>query len=698
MDAHKKNLEIFKKEEIIIEQDIHDLSKEISQILENFESYKNLKIFEYNEKLSTMDPTPLQNACNEADKDLLLAPKDIKKIIAKKTCDLNLKKHFSQVEALNSRIKFLEESTSETLINEKRFSIAAKQSYLKTENARFEKEGKYFANKKSERTIFEMSQREINNKLSTRVSEKFRDMEITRETLRNVSRCIRSKDDYKSKADFLNRARLFESESTESTESEKYMETSEGLVVLNAYIAANASIIENGKTIPGDPLIMKELFDLCEILVNSPLWLSEEKIGLALSFFLVEEFSYCYPLFHQILTSSTVRIIEKAEACKFLYYSGKEKYLDDIEKYTIEIINNTELSDDYRYQTIACYVSELGLKSKYLTENLVTTGVDTLLVTNLFKHFITIPCHPDKLILAYSFLLEQTADESIKPSVEDSLLAMAKSETFKGVDDPNKIIRIRADAADVLYRTSERHGEEAGRIITILGQLENEHEINKTVYTNSENIHLMNENMIEYLEKNFTTNKQKFVKIDEIIRDIEILCEKADILMNNRIKIRKSLDRIMLDPSKFTRFNITLTTVLIIIYNKIYSFDKKNALLERLLEELIDMSETCSSGHIKRLINVMTGFDSDLKEIMDISLQLEANVKARINKKIQDAENMEELVDGMDKDSENHTLYVQTVLKFFEDIRQELEKEFIEQGFLSFEKFSEKCTEILSKF
>lgn len=695
---HKKNLEIFKKEEIEIEKEIQDLNKEISQITENFINYKNQKISEYKEKLSSMNLSLLKEACYEADKDLATSPKDIKKIMTKKTCDLNLRKHISHVDALNERIKFLETCTQENLANEKRFTISAKQTYLKTENAKFEKEGKYLENKKTERTIFEMSPREINNKLSIKVTEKFRDLEVTKETLSNVSRCIRSKDDYKSKADFLNRARLFESESTESTEIEKYMETSESLVVLNAYIAANASTIENGKIVHGDPLIMKELFDLCEVLINSPLWLSEEKMGLALSFFLVEEFSYCYPLFHQILKSSTVRIYEKAEACKFLYYSGKEEYINDIEKYTIEIINNTELSDDYRYQTIACYVSELGLKSKYLTENLTTTGVDTLLVTNLFKHFITIPCHPDKLILAYSFLLEQTADESIKPSVEDSLLEMAKSETFKGVDDPNKIIRIRADAADVLYRTSEIHREEAGRIITILGQSENEHEINKTVYTNSENIHLMNENMIEYLEKNFSTNKQKFVKIDEIIRDIEILCEKADMLMNNRIKIRKSLDRIMLDPSKFTRYNITLTTVLIIIYNKIYSFDKKNALLERLLEELIDMSETCSSGHIKRLINVMTGFDTDLKEIMDISLQLEANIKARINKKIQSSENVEDLVDGMDKDSENHTLYIQTILKFFEDIKQELEKEFIEQGFLSSDKFSEKCTEILSKF
>lgn len=693
-EIHKQNYKKFIDEErpeylekIRVQQD------ELEMITTDFLTYVQRKNAEYDELLKVhCNQQKLQDELNRSIEELSASPKDIKLLNAKRTCELNLLKCKNYMETIEKRRAFLVAEHFQDLIDEKRSVIESLQTYLSSQEAFFTKEEARFASKpvKREVTMFD-DPRDIQRALRNNVTQKFNGVEITKENLHTVQKCIRSRDNYKDKADFLIRARIFESESDAPSESEKYSETSEALFVLNAYITANASLTENGVTTKGDPLIMKELYDLCEILIESPYFLSEEKMGFAVTYFLVEEFSYAYSLFHRMLQTSTVRINDKAEACKFLYYSGREMYLQDIEKYTIEILNNNELSDEYRYEIIASYVSADGIKSKYLIERLPNSGVDIELITNLFKHFTTLPVHPDKLILAYSFLLEQTCDESLKPSIEDKLLAMCTAEY--PTLSKTKAIRVRADAADVLYRISDRLRDEAGRIITLIGQEENE--LDRTVYSNAENVHLMNDSMITYLEKNFSSVPQKFTKIDDVVRDIEVRCEKSGLNLAKRLKIRKSMDRILLDTSKFTKHRITLSTVLIVIYNKIYTFKHKSQLLARLLEEFIDMSETCASGHIKRLINVMVGFDEELVGIMNLSDQLEANIKTRINKIMNDDPNRDSLIEMMESSKDEFAAYVN---KAFSSIRNELIVEFVDAGFLSLEKFEEVSSGVLKKF
>ena len=67
-------------------------------------------------------------------------------------------------------------------------------------------------------------------------------------------------------------------------------------------------------------------------------------------------------------------------------------------------------------------------------------------------------------------------------------------------------------------------------------------------------------------------------------------------------KLDKAFDRIFLDNSRFDGYK--LSEILLFVWNKIH--DNEN-LKERLLEELIDSNDTCSSGYFTRLMNVFSG-------------------------------------------------------------------------------------------
>ena len=55
-------------------------------------------------------------------------------------------------------------------------------------------------------------------------------------------------------------------------------------------------------------------------------------------------------------------------------------------------------------------------------------------------------------------------------------------------------------------------------------------------------------------------------------------------------------------------FNNTLSTIIVKLWSYIKNNENKKEMKKRLLEELEDMSGTCSSGFLSRLINVLSGF------------------------------------------------------------------------------------------
>uniref|UniRef100_A0A6C0I5S7 Uncharacterized protein n=1 Tax=viral metagenome TaxID=1070528 RepID=A0A6C0I5S7_9ZZZZ len=140
-------------------------------------------------------------------------------------------------------------------------------------------------------------------------------------------------------------------------------------------------------------------------------------------------------------------------------------------------------------------------------------------------------------------------------------------------------------------------------------------------------------------------------------------------------KVDKSIHRINTDTATFGK-GFTLYTLYQSLLNLIDKHPQKNDLNERLLDELIDMSGKCSTGHLSRLVNVLQGFDTDInvKVKININDEIYAKIKHVIEKNIVNADNMDELMEDML--SENKTEYIKYVKDLIDTKIEEIIKEY----------------------
>jgi hypothetical protein len=125
-----------------------------------------------------------------------------------------------------------------------------------------------------------------------------------------------------------------------------------------------------------------------------------------------------------------------------------------------------------------------------------------------------------------------------------------------------------------------------------------------------------------------------------VITEIQLLLKESAFNESKNDKIQLSLNRIAIDRSLY--HNTSLTTILTKIWFYIINHEKnKEELQKRLFEELEEMSGTCTSGFLMRLLNTLSGFDDDLSLKISYEDQIVANFIGRLNasaKKITDKE------------------------------------------------------------
>ena len=119
-------------------------------------------------------------------------------------------------------------------------------------------------------------------------------------------------------------------------------------------------------------------------------------------------------------------------------------------------------------------------------------------------------------------------------------------------------------------------------------------------------------------------NKYKQVKENYFCSNKCIdLKDKAD-------KIRISLNRINMDRILYSKYNQTLVNIFVKIWSYMVEHDSFEDMKSRMLEELYEMSGTCSSGFASRLINVISGF-GDFNVKISWDEQIVANFSGRLN-------------------------------------------------------------------
>jgi len=215
----------------------------------------------------------------------------------------------------------------------------------------------------------------------------------------------------------------------------------------------------------------------------------------------------------------------------------------------------------------------------------------------------------------------------------------------------------------------------------------------KTIYNNGQNIHKIDvdQSIKPFIEKiinldfqNFQFNPEDHEQysnflsnmIDEIIKFAT--ChnfEKMDV-----DKINSSIKRFILDNTLYSEYNVSLLNLLARSYLYILSKDEKEELMIRLCEELVDMSETCTTGHIYRLVNIFSGYDIEMR--MPVEEEVKGCVFARLTKMIEnkDEDLQLEIWDTIGEDPESEEKFYQLLGKEIAELYDELKTEYVEQN------------------
>lgn len=278
-------------------------------------------------------------------------------------------------------------------------------------------------------------------------------------------------------------------------------------------------------------------------------------------------------------------------------------------------------------------------------------------------------------ILASQYLLRSESVKSKhKEEVMDWLLSISENKDTS--------YETKAEASDIL--TLLATDEKKAKAQEILRKMGKEGKLD-SIYNNKENVHnsgLINsvKNMIKKIK---TINSEYDYK--DIIED---LCKHPEY--NDSVK--DSLTRIKEDNIYYMTF--TLEELLCKVYAVIKNMTdecEKNTYTERLMEELRDMDKTCTSGHISRLLNTLSGY-KDYKLSIDYKDQIISNIQGRLRKMVMDIKEEklrdviydQMVIQGYSVDNkEFNQFFIKNIMK----IQKEMETEFVETKILERDDF-----------
>lgn len=322
-----------------------------------------------------------------------------------------------------------------------------------------------------------------------------------------------------------------------------------------------------------------------------------------------------------------------------------DKYKEESLFYFFKIINNEILDCDYRYKTILSLERRDVIDKKFfifescfefLKKTFNFTMYRILASQNLLQNF---EIHEDKRFI-----------------IENTLLSFAKDEDLE--------YNLRADAADVLLNLGNENMQKEGRnIIFSLGQING---VNKTIFDNAQNVHVteIEKSVFEIIKQlsNYPTMRVDDNPIDyeyvqneiyNIIDELFKMESDLDMVKKNRIQI--SFNRIYMDKALY--FNNSVSNILVKVWSYINKNENKEEMTKRLVEELDEMSGTCSSGFASRIINSVTGF-GEFNLHISWEDQIVSNFSGRLNAYARKIENEDSLFFKDDIFSEVFKLFI----------------------------------------
>lgn len=368
-----------------------------------------------------------------------------------------------------------------------------------------------------------------------------------------------------------------------------------------------------------------------------------------------------------------------------------KKFKTQSKKYLCNLIDNHKLDCDYRYKAILSIETKHIKNKEYFIKEASMTFFKNKKNRTLYR------------ILAGQYMMQKhKITDKERNLIEQTIMAFAQ--------DPDIDYNLRADSADVILRVgSEENKVTARKIIMMLGR---ENGDNKTIFDNAQNVHVdeIEESVIDCLELLASINMKTIsgipgtpeITFEYVKKQIDIMLEKQNPenqdegdegddekkspeqeSHDDRVdRISVSLNRIYMDRALYSKYNCNLLYILLKVWTYLSSHDCEEEMRKRLLEELYEMSGTCSTGFAGRLINVISGF-GDFNLRISWRDQIVANFSGRLNCR---AKNITDKV----QEYKNFNLYCK---KNNDTIRQEImvsKKEKILSKSEQLEKFQEQ--------
>lgn len=204
----------------------------------------------------------------------------------------------------------------------------------------------------------------------------------------------------------------------------------------------------------------------------------------------------------------------------------------------------------------------------------------------------------------------------------------------------------------------------------------------RTVYDDGQNVHntSINEGVKEILRelcKEHSSAIQvscRTSNLNDVSKRLTELSREKSLV--TRQKIRGTVDRIMIDTSKF-ECDTNLCDILIMVWMKIKSSDHKEELEKRLVEEMEEMNGMCATGHLSRLVNVLSGFFDNMSIKISFKDQIKNYVYTHYNKILSsmDESVMERIIDEMTESTIDKKVSLMKMVKD-NDNKEILRKEF----------------------
>lgn len=456
-----------------------------------------------------------------------------------------------------------------------------------------------------------------------------------------------------------------------------------------------------------DGAILENSVDVVRRIVKQYAFTSDQRFLCAVSCFNSDMIDCCFEFFSVLIQDVTMTIQDRVECAKYLFYTEVEDYVKLAQECMLSIVDDLTLPSLYRYESIAAFIGTTGIAAKYRTTLLAVYGSDEFVYPLQERFFLNDKNDTRERLLSGQHLLQLDLATEHWPVVEQILLNVASGQISPiGLVPPpctrdnekwlrEAIHNTRADAADMIMRLgkSEQSRSQAAEIIGKLGTEDDKTAIGSNFYSNKQNVHLISETST-YIEKmvvQATGNVPKFNQVQDAITD---LINSTDTLSYAQcIHAFKSLNRVSVDTARFTKYNMTQSLILCYVWHKIINHEHSSELKNRLVEELIDMADTCSSGHVTRFANIFSLYE-DSGVTISLEQQLRANVGARMWTLIKaEPDERKALLSEGAYPSEEMTperkSYIDFIDAHTEELRNELSREFVDMGFMSRHTFGD---------